>query len=51
MIRGIYENFAPPWGVQGGAQGAGCLGGANYSFEFWSFLVPISVSFPPVLNR
>ena len=29
MIRGIYENFAPPWGVQGGAQRAG-LGALSF---------------------
>ena len=49
MILGIGEIFCTLGGAQGGAQegakGAvlGCFGGANYSFDFCSFLVPISV--------
>lgn len=46
MIWGVGEIFCTPGVAQGGAHGAilACFGGANYSFEFCYFLVPISVS-------
>ena len=52
MIRGMCENFRTPGVHRGGAQGAGLGGGsegADMSFEFCSFLVPIPVIFHPIL--
>ena len=53
MPRGIGGNFCTPGGAQGGAQGAdfGVLEGANYSIEFCTLFVPISVISHHILRR
>ena len=52
MPLGSCNIFGPPGVHRGGAQGAefGVSEGANYSFEFCTFLVPIPDSYHPILR-